>query len=102
MNNGRRRSRWLCQPPSLLRSFPSGARRRSSQRLARRAYYVAHRRQAIGKAAPWFILSIMLFSYAVRAIYIESCSDVRGAAGLYKWCTEALGGTLARILRLGC
>ena len=51
--------------------------------------------QAIGKAAPWFILAIMLFSYAVRAIYIESCSMfVRG--GVYKVVHEAMGGTLAK------
>src|SRR5690242_5186609 len=37
----------------------------------------------------------MLFSYAVRAIYIESCSMfVRG--GVYKVVHEALGGTLAK------
>ena len=24
--------------------------------------------QAVGKSAPWFILGVMLFSYAVRAI----------------------------------
>src|SRR6266849_5396305 len=28
--------------------------------------------RAIGKAAPWFILAVMLFSYAVRAVYVES------------------------------
>ena len=28
--------------------------------------------QAIGKSAPWFVLGVMLFSYAVRALYIES------------------------------
>ena len=49
----------------------------------------------MGKAAPWFILAIMLFSYAVRAIYIESCSMfVRG--GVYKVVHEAMGGTLAK------
>ena len=64
--------------------------------LASSAYYVGGiAEQAIGKAAPWFILSIMLFSYAVRAIYIESCSMfVRG--GVYKVVHEALGGTLAK------
>jgi len=48
--------------------------------LGSSAYYVgAISEQAIGKAAPWFILAIMLFSYAVRAVYIESCSRfVRG------------------------
>src|SRR5205809_7210814 len=50
---------------------------------------------AVGKSAPWFILAIMLFSYSVRAIYIESCSMfVRG--GVYKVVHEALGGTLAK------
>src|SRR6202171_3666140 len=64
--------------------------------LASSAYYVGGiAEQAIGKAAPWFILGIMLFSYAVRAIYIESCSMfVRG--GVYKVVHEAMGGTLAK------
>ena len=64
--------------------------------LASSAYYVGGiAEHAVGKAAPWFILSIMLFSYAVRAIYIESCSMfVRG--GVYKVVHEALGGTLAK------
>ena len=64
--------------------------------LASSAYYVGGIAEgAIGKAAPWFILAIMLFFYAVRAIYIESCSMfVRG--GVYKVVHEALGGTLAK------
>jgi amino acid transporter len=38
----------------------------------------------------------MLFSYAVRAIYLESCSMfVRG--GVYRVVKEAMGGTLAKI-----
>ena len=46
--------------------------------------------QAIGKAAPWFILAIMLFAYAVRSMYIESCSMfVRG--GVYRVVKEAMG-----------
>ncbi len=37
----------------------------------------------IGKTAPWFILAIMLLAYAVRSVYIESCSMfVRG--GVYR------------------
>jgi amino acid transporter len=49
----------------------------------------------IGKSAPWFILAIMLFSYAVRAVYIESCSMfVRG--GVYRVVKEAMGETLAK------
>jgi amino acid transporter len=52
--------------------------------------------QAVGKAAPWFILGVMLFSFAVRAVYIESCSMfVRG--GVYRVVKEALGGTLAKV-----
>src|SRR5438309_2889327 len=35
----------------------------------------------IGKTAPWFILAIMVLAYAVRSVYIESCSMfVRGAS----------------------
>src|SRR4029077_12026352 len=45
--------------------------------------------------APWFILAVMLFSYCVRAVYVESCSMfVRG--GVYRVVKEALGGTLAK------
>ena len=52
--------------------------------------------QAIGAAAPWFILGIMLFSFAVRAVYVESCSMfTRG--GVYRVVKEALGGTFAKI-----
>src|SRR2546428_6969910 len=50
---------------------------------------------AVGKAAPWFILAIMLFAYAVLLVYIESCSMfVRG--GVYRVVKEAMGGTLAK------
>src|SRR4249920_3498898 len=49
----------------------------------------------IGKTAPWFILSIMLIAYAVRSLYIESCSMfVRG--GVYRVVKEAMGSTLAK------
>jgi amino acid transporter len=64
--------------------------------LASSAYYAPEYAQGqIGRAAPWFILGIMLFSYAVRAVYIESCSMfVRG--GVYRVVKEAMGGTLAK------
>src|SRR4051812_3312676 len=64
--------------------------------LASSAYYVGGIAEtAVGKSAPWFILAIMLFSYAIRAIYIEGCSMfVRG--GVYKVVHEAMGGTLAK------
>ena len=64
--------------------------------LGSSAYYVGGIAEtAIGKSAPWFILGIMLFSYAVRAVYIESCSMfVRG--GVYRVVREAMGATLAK------
>ncbi len=65
--------------------------------LGSSAFYAgAIAEQAIGKAAPWFILAIMLFSYAVRSLYIESCSMfVRG--GVYRVVKEAMGSTLAKV-----
>jgi amino acid transporter len=64
--------------------------------LASSAYYAGGEAEGyIGKAAPWFILGIMLFSYCVRAVYVESCSMfVRG--GVYRVVKEAMGGTLAK------
>src|SRR6202047_2384430 len=64
--------------------------------LASSAYYAGGEAEGyIGKAAPWFILAIMLFSYAVRAVYVESCSMfVRG--GVYRAVKQSLGGTLAK------
>jgi amino acid transporter len=65
--------------------------------LASTAYYIGGIAEgAIGSAAPWFILAVMFFSYAVRSIYIESCSlFVRG--GVYRVVKEALGGFLAKL-----
>ncbi len=65
--------------------------------LGSSAFYAAGiAEQAIGKSAPWFILAVMLFSFTVRAVYVESCSMfVRG--GVYRVVKEALGGTLAKI-----
>src|SRR5512133_328811 len=49
----------------------------------------------IGKTAPWFILAIMILSFAVRSLYIESCSMfVRG--GVYRVVKEAMGSGLAK------
>src|SRR5713226_5936827 len=64
--------------------------------LGSSAYYAGGESEKfIGKTAPWFVLAIMLFSYAVRAIYVESCSMfVRG--GVYRAVKTALGGTLAK------
>ena len=65
--------------------------------LASTAYYIGGIVESqIGKAAPWFILAVMLFSYAVRSIYIESCSMfTRG--GVYRVVKEAMGGTPAKL-----
>jgi len=64
--------------------------------LASSAYYAGgDAEKVIGKSAPWFILAVMLFSYAVRALYIESTSMfVRG--GVYRVVKKAMGGTLAK------
>ncbi len=65
--------------------------------LASTAYYIGGIvEQAIGKAAPWYIGGVMLFAYAVRGVYIESCAMfVRG--GVYRVVKEAMGGTLAKL-----
>ena len=65
--------------------------------LASTAYYIGGiSEQAIGKAAPWFILGVMLFSYAVRSVYVESCTlFTRG--GVYKVVKGAIGGGFAKL-----
>ena len=65
--------------------------------LGSSAYYVGGiAEKAVGQAAPWFILGVMLFSYAVRSVYIESCAMfTRG--GVYRVVKEAMGGTLAKL-----
>ncbi|HTU88504.1 MAG TPA: amino acid permease [Gemmataceae bacterium] len=65
--------------------------------LASTAYYIGGIvEQSIGSAAPWFILAVMFFSYAVRSVYIESCTlFVRG--GVYRVVREALGKFMAKL-----
>ncbi|HYA34164.1 MAG TPA: APC family permease, partial [Candidatus Binataceae bacterium] len=65
--------------------------------LASTAYYIGGIvEQACGKSAPYFILAVMLFSYAVRAVYVESCSMfTRG--GVYRVVKEAMGPMLAKL-----
>jgi amino acid transporter len=65
--------------------------------LASSAFYaVGTAEQAFGKTAPWFILAVMLFAYAVRMVYIESCSMfTRG--GVYRVVKEGLGPTVAKL-----
>ncbi len=64
--------------------------------LASSAFYAGGiAEQAVGKSAPWFILAVMLFAYAVSQMYVESCSMfVRG--GVYRVVKEAMGSTLAK------
>src|SRR5258705_3742852 len=65
--------------------------------LASTAYYIGGiAERSVGKAAPWFILGVILFASAVRAAYVESCAMfVRG--GVYRVVKEAMGGTLAKL-----
>src|SRR5271170_3089988 len=65
--------------------------------LAGSAYYVGGvAEQSVGKAAPWFILAVLVFSYAVRSVYIESSAlFVRG--GVYRVVKEAMGGFVAKL-----
>ncbi len=65
--------------------------------LASSAFYaVGIAEQDFGKSAPWIVLAVMLFSFAVRAIYVESCSMfTRG--GVYRIVKEGLGGTFAKV-----
>ena len=51
---------------------------------------------AIGKSAPWFVLGVMLFSFAVRSVYMESCSMyVRG--GVYVVVHDSMGPVMAKL-----
>ncbi len=65
--------------------------------LASSAFYAGGiAEQDFGKSAPWIILGVMLFSFAVRAVYVESCSMfTRG--GVYRIVKEGLGGTFAKV-----
>src|SRR5579872_1505476 len=64
--------------------------------LASSAFYAGGAaEQAIGKSAPWFVLGVMLFSFAVRSVYMESCSMfVRG--GVYVVVHDSMGPVIAK------
>src|SRR5258708_3780900 len=52
--------------------------------------------QAIGKPAPGMVVGVMLFSYAVRSVYMESCGMfVRG--GVYVVVRDSIGPTVAKL-----
>src|SRR6516225_9191786 len=65
--------------------------------LASSAFYAGGiAEHAIGKSAPWFILGVMLFSFAVRSVYMESSSMfVRG--GVYVVVRDSMGRFVARL-----
>src|SRR6476661_6792507 len=51
---------------------------------------------AIGPSAAWYVLAVMLFSFAVRAVYTESCGMfVRG--GVYVVVRDSMGPVMARL-----
>ena len=64
--------------------------------IASTMYYIGGiTEQAIGKSAPWMVLAVMLFSYAVRSVYMESCGMfVRG--GVYVVVRDSIGPTVAK------
>ncbi|TRZ66328.1 APC family permease [bacterium] len=65
--------------------------------LGSTAYYIGGiAEQLIGKVAPYFILAVMLFSYAVRALYIES-SPLYTRGGVYRVVKFALGNWFAKV-----
>ena len=65
--------------------------------LASSMFYVGGiAEEAIGKSAPWFVLAVMLSSFAVRSIYLESASMfVRG--GVYVVVRDSMGSWMARL-----
>src|ERR1700742_5211068 len=65
--------------------------------LASSAFYAGGiAEHAIGASAPWFVLAVMLFSFAVRSVYLESSSMfVRG--GVYVVDRDSMGPFVARI-----
>src|SRR5919201_6219863 len=65
--------------------------------MASTMYYIGGiTEQAIGKPAPWMVLAVMIFSFAVRSVYMESCSMfVRG--GVYIVVRDSIGPTVAKL-----
>src|ERR1700686_1082761 len=65
--------------------------------LASSAFYAGGIAEtAVGPAAPWFVVGVMLFSFAVRSVYMESCSMfVRG--GVYIVVKDSMGPFMARM-----
>ncbi len=52
--------------------------------------------QAVGPSAAWFVLFVMIFSFAVRSVYMESCGMfVRG--GVYVVVLDSMGPIAAKV-----
>lgn len=64
--------------------------------MASTAFYIGGIvEQVIGPAAPWFIAAVMVFSFAMGLVYVESCAlFVRG--GVYRVVKEAIGSFPAK------
>ena len=65
--------------------------------MASTMYYIGGiTEQAVGKPAPWLVLTVMVFSFAVRSVYMESSSMfVRG--GVYVVVRDSIGPTVAKL-----
>ena len=65
--------------------------------MASTMYYIGGiTEQALGKSAPWMVVAVMLFSFAVRSVYMESCSMfVRG--GVYIVVKDSIGPMVAKL-----
>ncbi|MBI4891412.1 MAG: APC family permease [Acidobacteria bacterium] len=65
--------------------------------LASTMFYVGGiAEQAIGESAPWFVLAVLLFGFAIRSIYLESCGMfVRG--GVYVVVRDSMGPRMAKL-----
>src|SRR6266568_7948808 len=98
VENGNRRTQVIIAT-SVMLSFMSFWRAAAIvlNDLGSSAYYVGGiAEKAVGQAAPWFVLAVMLFAYAVRSVYVESCTMfTRG--GVYRVVKEAMGGPLAKL-----
>ncbi len=65
--------------------------------LGSTAFYIGGiTEQFIGKIAPYFVLGVMLFSYAVRALYMES-SPLFTRGGVYRVVKFAMGDWFAKV-----
>ncbi len=65
--------------------------------LASTMFYVGGiTERAVGPSAPWFVLAVMFFGFAVRSIYMESCGMfVRG--GVYVVVRDSIGPRTAKL-----